>query len=72
MVINACPHQVHLVNAPPCKSCTSPLAASFAWLRIGAGISSGRERRNTSTALPILASDTAIKRIWLKPFLHHR
>ncbi len=71
MAMTARTLQGHAVNFTPFKSCSSLLAASFAWLRIGAGISSGRERCNTSTALPILTSDTTIKRIGHKPFLHH-
>ena len=71
MAMTARTLQGHTVKFTPFKSCSSPLASSFAWLRIGAGISSGRERHYTSTALPILASDTTIKRIGHKPSLHH-
>ncbi len=69
MVMTARALQGHAVKFTPMKSRSSLLAASFAWLLFSASISSGHERSNTETALPILDSHTAIKRIWLKPFL---
>lgn len=69
MAMTARALQGHAVKFTPMKSRSSLPAASFAWLLIGSSISSGHARRNTATALPILDSHTAIKRIWLKPFL---
>ena len=67
MVMTARALQAHAVKFTPMKSRSSLLAASFAWLLFSASISSGHARRNTATALPILASHPAIKRIWQKP-----